>query len=338
MSNPLRRRINVPANAISAATKATAVPDAASASDTISIEAPQPKSAQRTTLRTILIIVTHLFTATVFLAFMEGWTLLDALYVSVVIATTVGYGDITPIRPISKLFISVYAVLSVVLIATLLQSLVQKITELRADLAEKAASRLIAAGQHDNPAEIENELVTSSREAVTHARSKFISTLVAFGIVCFSGAALYGKFLQVPYIDLLYFLCVTMTTVGLGDIHPISSVGKAYAVIWLLLASLGFANIVAQYTEMKVKQQERDVIEKMMSVEISAKMFAEIDIDKNGVLTESEYLGYVLCQMGKATPGDVSIAVDFPPLPHTEKFVSDDQVPNLCSMFVRYFR
>lgn len=40
---------------------------------------------------TVLPIVGYLATAAVFLAFVEGWTLLDALYFAVVTATTVGY-------------------------------------------------------------------------------------------------------------------------------------------------------------------------------------------------------------------------------------------------------
>lgn len=47
--------------------------------------------------------VTVLFGATIF-RWLEGWNWLDAIYFSVVSLTTVGYGDLTPTEPLTKVF------------------------------------------------------------------------------------------------------------------------------------------------------------------------------------------------------------------------------------------
>ncbi len=49
-----------------------------------------------------------LIIGTIFYNQVEGWSLLDAFYFSVITLTTVGYGDLTPTQPISKLFTVCY--------------------------------------------------------------------------------------------------------------------------------------------------------------------------------------------------------------------------------------
>lgn len=54
--------------------------------------------ATMTTLSLLLII------GTLFYSFQEGWSYLDSFYFSVVTLATVGYGDLHPTTPASKLF------------------------------------------------------------------------------------------------------------------------------------------------------------------------------------------------------------------------------------------
>ena len=59
----------------------------------------------------------------------QGWPLLDSLYFCVMTISTIGYGDLTPTMPISKIFTMAYAVLGIGLFATF----VGKIVTLRLD-------------------------------------------------------------------------------------------------------------------------------------------------------------------------------------------------------------
>ena len=53
--------------------------------------------------------------AALFYRYTEGWSLINSLYFTISTASTVGYGDLTPSRGISKIFTMVYIILSTTL-------------------------------------------------------------------------------------------------------------------------------------------------------------------------------------------------------------------------------
>ena len=68
--------------------------------------------------RSILIWMVILLAAgTIFYSWMEGWSLLDSLYFSIITLTTVGYGDLSPTTSASKAFTIVYIIFGMILIA-----------------------------------------------------------------------------------------------------------------------------------------------------------------------------------------------------------------------------
>lgn len=62
---------------------------------------------------TLALIAIILFSGTMFYRTVEGWAWVDAFYFSVMTAATIGFGDLAPTTPFSKLFTVVYAIVSI---------------------------------------------------------------------------------------------------------------------------------------------------------------------------------------------------------------------------------
>lgn len=67
----------------------------------------------------LVLFLVILAAATGFYSQVEGWSLLDSLYFSVVTVATVGYGDFTPHTAAGKIFTIVYLVVGVGLFVAL---------------------------------------------------------------------------------------------------------------------------------------------------------------------------------------------------------------------------
>jgi voltage-gated potassium channel len=82
-----------------------------------------------------------------FYAVAEGWSVVDALYFSVVTLTTIGFGDLVPTREETKLFTVAYSLLGIGVLASLIASLA---IFARDDVTARGAARRRRRGRQDD--------------------------------------------------------------------------------------------------------------------------------------------------------------------------------------------
>lgn len=87
--------------------------------------------------------------------------------------------------------------------------------------------------------------------------------------------------------DALYFSIVTVTTVGYGDISPISSSGKILSMLLIITGVGTFLGVVANATEMLLQRHERKVRMEKVNMVISA-FFSELGTRLMTLFVESD--------------------------------------------------
>ena len=105
-----------------------------------------------------------LLTGTIFYHFAEGWNWLDSLYFCVITLSTVGYGDLDPTTPTSKIFTIVYIFIGLSIFVSLVNMLAKARQEIRKTRtakirhgAKSSKSTSDAAGNHVRKSDSEGD-------------------------------------------------------------------------------------------------------------------------------------------------------------------------------------
>lgn len=72
----------------------------------------------------LILLMTLLAGATYFYWQVEGWSVIDSLYFSIMTMSTIGYGDFVPTTTFSKVFTIIFAILSIGIFVAVVSKLV----------------------------------------------------------------------------------------------------------------------------------------------------------------------------------------------------------------------
>ncbi len=77
----------------------------------------------------LFLVVVLLLGGTLFYHRVEGWNLLDSAFFSLITLTTVGYGDLVPTTPLSKVFTMIYLITGMSVLIGFLNQIAKKVVE-----------------------------------------------------------------------------------------------------------------------------------------------------------------------------------------------------------------
>lgn len=183
-------------------------------------------SLRQATLEAIGALVVILVASTLFYTIAAQWTLLDALYFSIVTLTTVGYGDVVPKDMVGRLF----ALLLFFLGAGVVGSAVGTAFTVYLDESKEAESKTWSDLRRGNNTE-RHERITRKSNPWRRLR-KSLALVAAWTI----GGALAFSSIEPKYsfLDACYWAGASLTTVGYGDIKPKKRESKLFAIFYLL--------------------------------------------------------------------------------------------------------
>ncbi|KAH7351704.1 hypothetical protein KP509_19G011000 [Ceratopteris richardii] len=221
----------------------------------------------------------------------------DALYFCVVTMCTIGYGDITPITPVAKLFSCAFVLVGFGIIDVLLSAMISYVLQKQETLLLNS----VAAGPHETA---RNYLVDVKKRRM-RVRLKVI---LAFGVViiCIVVGAFMMAYLEgLGLLDAFYLSCMSVTTVGYGD-HAFKSLsGRVFASVWLLLSTLAVTQSFLFLAEARIDKRHRLIAKWVLEKEMTLADLVAADLDKDGSVSKSDFVLYKLKQMGKIDENDI---------------------------------
>ena len=202
----------------------------------------------------------------------EGWLILDSLYFTLVLLTTVGYGDMAPISPEGKLFASLFALSGGVIIGLALGVVGSELVD----------------------SEIENLMEGGSKQksGVEKLGQKCWSTLRI--IVPISAPLIICYLENWQWYDGIYYTVISGTTVGLGDLVPTTKFGEIAAIAFIPFAVAAMAHILDECKSFVMNRRREKHYKKLGSFELTQDDFDALDANGDEEVTESEYIRYML--------------------------------------------
>ncbi|KAK5163322.1 uncharacterized protein LTR77_010695 [Saxophila tyrrhenica] len=242
--------------------------------------------SQRTLMLQTMSFITYLMLGALVFGYIEEWEYLDAVYWADVTLLTVGLGDYHPTKALTRGLMFPFAFGGILMVGLVVGSIRSLILErgkekLSARIVEK--KRFYAVHNVDNrkqtikvsmfakvdfstdpalsPAQKREEefnVMRKVQKAAERERRYFALSLSStFALILwFVGAAVFQQteFQQEwTYLQALYFSYTSLLTIGYGDFAPYSNSGRAFFVLWSLLAVPSLTILISNMGDTVIK-------------------------------------------------------------------------------------
>lgn len=195
----------------------------------------------------------------------------DSLYFCVVTMTTVGYGDLVPHRVYAKLLACTYVFTGMAFGGLFLSKAADKIVENQEILLVKAFHL--------------NEQCVDGFETVhKHNKHKFLVVLLALVVLMVLGTLFLYLVENLGFVNAIYCVCCTITTLGYGDESFSTERGRIFAVFWILSSTICLAQCFLYLAELYTERRQRKLVQWVMSRKFTWSDLEAADLDHDKVV------------------------------------------------------
>eukprot|EP00929_Paragymnodinium_shiwhaense_P001799 TRINITY_DN102004_c0_g1_i1.p1 TRINITY_DN102004_c0_g1~~TRINITY_DN102004_c0_g1_i1.p1 ORF type:complete len:425 (-),score=104.23 TRINITY_DN102004_c0_g1_i1:116-1390(-) len=260
----------------------------------------------------------------------EEWGAGDVVYFSVVVLTTVGYGDLLPTTDLGKLFTCFYACFALVIAAVAVSNVVDFMKQVAASQASRAADGLSARVGLDltsSPQASESDVIFAEAERLRKGRRT--AFLINCGVVAgftLLGTLVFGLFKDYDeddgnkWVNSLYLSVITLTTVGFGDFYPATPGLKVFDIFYMIVGIPLFGSFLASLTAYVFGEQKDRVTMSLIKDGLTPEQFEQMEnftvqlaaIGGNtadGHISRFEFLSFLLVKNGIISLQEIGCAM-----------------------------
>ncbi|KAG4119914.1 hypothetical protein ERO13_D11G108900v2 [Gossypium hirsutum] len=271
-------------------------------------QVPKPQSESSSIIRqAVFLLSIYLILGVVIYSFnrdefsgIETHPVVDALYFCIVTMCTIGYGDIAPLTPATKIFACVFVLVGFGFIDILLSGVVNYVLDLQENMIltgiqmEKSQQGFSA-----------RDYIVDVDKGRMRIRLK-VGLALGVVVLCIGIGSLILYFVEsLDWVDSIYLSVMSVTTVGYGDRAFKTLPGRLFAGVWLLISTLAVARAFLYLAEARVNKRHRRIAKWVLHRDITIEDLLAADINNNGFISKSEYVIYKLKEMGKVREKDI---------------------------------
>ncbi|KAG7553312.1 Potassium channel domain [Arabidopsis thaliana x Arabidopsis arenosa] len=234
----------------------------------------------------------------------ETHPVVDALYFCIVTMCTIGYGDIAPLTPWTKIFAVVFVLFGFGFLDILLSGVVNYVL----DLQESMILTGIQTKQHHHHHHrfSAKDYIIDFEKGRMRIRMK-VGLALCVVVLCIGVGALVLHFVEeLGFVDSVYLSVMSVTTVGYGDRAFKTLEGRLFAAVWLLVSTLAVARAFLYLAEARIDRRHRKAVKLALNRDITVDDLLKADTYHHGFISKSEYIVFKLKEMGKITEKDIN--------------------------------
>ena len=237
------------------------------------------------------------------------FTVIDSIYFSVCIFTTVGYGDLSPDATVAGMTFTIfYAMYGIIILGIFLGILgdiaIERQQKLNKEISRYASTKYL--NTLTNPSEANDE---ASSE---YAKKPFLYDI--YGIVKQQRMNIIILIvLAIPVFILekwsfvrgIYWFIITATTVGLGDEFPSHEWSKLICIFYVPLAVAFGGSFLGQIATAYVDKRNDATEAQFLNRALNGSALEKMDSNHDNIVTKDEFLVYMLKTLDKVEQDDI---------------------------------
>eukprot|EP01119_Soliformovum_irregulare_P005004 TRINITY_DN162_c0_g1_i1.p1 TRINITY_DN162_c0_g1~~TRINITY_DN162_c0_g1_i1.p1 ORF type:complete len:308 (+),score=63.96 TRINITY_DN162_c0_g1_i1:953-1876(+) len=249
-------------------------------------------SSKWTLIVSVVVIICYLGLGMLFYTQVEGWTAVDSFYFTIITLTTVGYGDLHPTKPWSKVFTMFFIIMGISMAGYAL-GMVGTWFLTRQQKREKLRNPGVG---YD---------VRPPKSFISAAAKKLLLSALALIATLALGTLTIHYIDDLNWLDAIYWTVVTCSTVGYGDIAPKSPGSRLFASFYILIGAALVLSSLGRFADVFVQIQQKKAIDKILKRKLTSCTLVDMDIDGNGSVSEQEFVEYMLVKTGRISVEEI---------------------------------